>query len=341
MTRASQRRSIRIFRDSSDIAASLLCLLDITLFLATLGCVVLIPNSFVKVIAALGAGLMIARLFVLGHDACHQSLFANRLANRWMGRLIFLPSLTPYSLWEVGHNLGHHVYTNLRGMDYIWTPLTKQEFDALPWWRRQAERCYRSGWGHGAYYLIELWWKKLFFASRAEIPNQRAEFTADSMLVLGFATLWIAGLAGAAFATDQSALLLIGTGFVLPFLVWNCLMGSVIYFHHTHPQLPWYDDIDRWEAARDTGPSTIHIEFGHKLGRILNNIMTHPAHHLDVRIPLYRLEAAQRALAAGELPPQRFTFDFMRSCIRVCKLYDYEAQRWTDFAGRPTSATLS
>jgi omega-6 fatty acid desaturase (delta-12 desaturase) len=58
---------------------------------------------------------------------------------------VFLPSLTPYSLWEVGHNLGHHVYTNLRGMDYVWTPMTKPEFDALPAWRQLAERFYRSG----------------------------------------------------------------------------------------------------------------------------------------------------------------------------------------------------
>jgi omega-6 fatty acid desaturase (delta-12 desaturase) len=98
--------------------------------------------------------LAIARLFVLGHDACHQSLFTRRRVNRWVGRLLFAPSLTPYSLWEVGHNLGHHVYTNLRGMDYVWTPLSKAEFDGMPPWRQRAERFYRSGYGCGAYYLV-------------------------------------------------------------------------------------------------------------------------------------------------------------------------------------------
>jgi acyl-lipid omega-6 desaturase (Delta-12 desaturase) len=340
MTRAAQRRSLRAFRESSDIFATALCLFDISLFVAMLAVVILVPNIFVKVIAALGAGVSIARLFVLGHDACHQSLFTNRIVNRWIGRLVFLPSLTPFSLWEVGHNLGHHVYTNLRGMDYVWTPLSKQEFDALPSWRRLAERYYRSGWGHGAYYLVELWWKKLFFASRAQIANQRPVFTADSLLVLVFGIAWISVLAGAAIATHQNIALLVSTGFVIPFFAWNCVMGSVIYFHHTNPLLPWYDDIDRWEAARDTGPNTIHIEFRSNLGRILNNIMQHPAHHLDVRIPLYRLEAAQRTLGAAAMPRQHFSFRLVRDCVSRCKLYDYDAARWTDFAGRPTGPTL-
>jgi omega-6 fatty acid desaturase (delta-12 desaturase) len=54
-----------------------------------LGAIVLVPNVFVKALLAPVLGLQIARLFVLGHDACHQSLFENRLANRWIGRPSF------------------------------------------------------------------------------------------------------------------------------------------------------------------------------------------------------------------------------------------------------------
>jgi omega-6 fatty acid desaturase (delta-12 desaturase) len=340
MSRAAQRKSIRSFRESSDLKATALCVLDFGLFALALGAVILIPNGFVKVIVSFVIGLQIARLFVLGHDACHQSLFANRELNRWVGRALFLPSLTPYSLWEVGHNLGHHVYTNLRGMDYVWTPLSKAEFDALPRWRQLAERYYRSGFGHGAYYLAELWWRKLFFVSRAEIPTQRPEFTMDSFLVLAFGVAWIGLLAGAAVATQQSAVVLVVTGFVLPFLVWNWVMGVVIYLHHTHPLLPWYDDIDEWEAARDTGCNTVHVLFPGKLGRVLNNIMEHPAHHLDVRIPLYRLEAANRALKGRDQVTQMLSLASIRKCIARCKLYDYDAHQWTNFAGHPTSPSL-
>ena len=340
MSRVAQRKSIRSFRESSDLKAASLCVLDIGLFALLFTAVIVTPNIFVKVIVSLATGLSIARLFVLGHDACHQSLFTNRDVNRWIGRAVFAPSLTPYSLWEVGHNLGHHVYTNLRGMDYVWTPLSKVEFDALPNWRRIAERFYRSGFGHGAYYLVELWWRKLFFASRREIPTQRPEFTADSLLALGFGIAWVAMLVGAALATQQSVVTLLLTGFVVPFLVWNWIMGAVIYFHHTHPMLAWYDDIDQWEAARDTGCNTVHVLFRGKLGRLLNNIMEHPAHHLDVRIPLYNLEAAHRILNEPSQVAQPFTMHLIRDCVSRCKLYDYDAHHWTDFAGRQTSTSL-
>ena len=341
MSRASQRKAIKAFRASSDLKATGLCLLDIGLFTIELAVVIMAANVFVKVLASLALGLQIARLFVLGHDACHQSLFTHRLANRWIGRLLFLPSLTPFSLWEVGHNLGHHVYTNLRGMDYVWTPLSKSEFDTLPAWRRVAERFYRSGFGYGAYYLVELWWRKLFFASRAEIPTERPAFKADSLLVLGFGITWIGALIGAGIATHQSTALLVVTGFVVPFLLWNWIMGAVIYFHHTHPRLAWYNDIDLWEAARDTGCNTVHVLFPAKLGRVLNNIMEHPAHHLDVRIPLYNLEAAHRVLADPAQVTQRFSLQLIKDCVQHCKLYDYEAGHWIDFAGRPSGPALT
>jgi acyl-lipid omega-6 desaturase (Delta-12 desaturase) len=341
MSRAADRKSIRAFRESSNSIAVALCVFDLGLLTAGFVAVVISPNIFEKALASMLLGLQIARLFVLGHDACHQSLFSNRNANRWMGRILFLPSLTPYSLWEVGHNLGHHVYTNLRGMDYVWTPLSKSEFDGLSSSRRMFERFYRSGFGYGAYYLIELWWRKLFFASRAEIATRRPDFFGDSLAVLIFGLAWITGLILAAYATGQSAWPLVLFGFVVPFLLWASLMGAVIYLHHTHPLLAWYDDIDQWDASRDYGCHTIHVQFTHKLGRILNNIMEHPAHHLDVRIPLYNLEAANRSLHVPSQIVQPLSVRSIRDCLTRCKLYDYRSQHWTDFEGRQTSPALA
>src|SRR5690349_12940192 len=59
-------------------------------------------------------GILITRLTVLAHDACHGSLLTTRRLNQIVGRLGFLPSLTPYNLWELGHNTIHHGYTNLK-----------------------------------------------------------------------------------------------------------------------------------------------------------------------------------------------------------------------------------
>jgi omega-6 fatty acid desaturase (delta-12 desaturase) len=333
------KRSVKSFRAKSDLKAAVLCVFDIGVFVAGLVTVIVAPSVWVKLAAGLIMGIWIARLFIIGHDACHQAFFENRRLNRWVGRLVFMPSMTAYSLWEAGHNLGHHVYTNLRGYDYIWTPLTKESFDELTGLQRALERFYRSGFGHWAYYGVELWWKKLVFPSAAHIATRSSAFTTDSATVTAFGVAWVGLLIGAALVTGQSIIGLVVLGFALPFFVWNLLMGAVIYFHHTHPDIIWYGDLDEWEADRDGIRGTVLITFPFKLGRILNNIMEHPAHHLDVRIPLYNIEGAQAELnrSAEGLIEQPLTWNHIRNCTRRCKLYDYEARRWTDFNGTFTS----
>jgi len=334
--RAALKRLIRSFREASDGRAVALLLLDLALFAAAATLTVAVDGIALKLAAGSAMGLQIARLFVIGHDACHQCFVSDRDWNRRIGWIAFLPSLTTYSLWEAGHNLGHHVFTNLRGRDYVWTPFSKPEYDGLPIWRRVLERFYRSGFGHWAYYLIELWWKKLFFPSALEMPGRRDVHRRDSQWVSGFAVIWILALVAAALATRQSPALVVATAFLWPLVVWCGCMGSVIYFHHTHPDLPWYSDAAQWEAERDGVSTSLHLTFPGRLRWILNNIMTHPVHHLDVRIPLYRIDAAQRVLG-DSVREQAFSLAYAVDCTRRCKLYDYDSQRWMDFGGRYTS----
>ena len=77
-----------------------LVVLDFVLFAVGLGLTIASRNIAVQVIAAVLTGFVIARLFILGHDACHQSLTVHRRLNRWLGRLLFLPLLTPYRPWK-------------------------------------------------------------------------------------------------------------------------------------------------------------------------------------------------------------------------------------------------
>jgi omega-6 fatty acid desaturase (delta-12 desaturase) len=103
-------------------------LLDWLVLGVAIASLLVVDAWWVKVFASLVAALWIARLFVIGHDACHGSYTPNKILNKWIGRIAFLPSLTPYSLWEIGHNLAHHGFTNLKGRDYVWTPYSPNEF---------------------------------------------------------------------------------------------------------------------------------------------------------------------------------------------------------------------
>ncbi|MEO5690242.1 MAG: fatty acid desaturase [Burkholderiaceae bacterium] len=315
--------------------------LDLVLFAALLAGTAILRHSALKLLLGSGCGVVIGRLFILGHDACHQSLTRHRTLIRWIGRLVFLPSLTPYSLWEVGHNVVHHGYTNLRGFDFVWQPRTLAEYRALPRTQRALEHVYRSGWAPWLYYLVEIWWKRLWFPNRSAMPTRRRVFLGDSLLVTGFAAAWIAGLVVAAHASAQSTTLLVGAGFVVPFLFWNGLIGFVVYVHHTHSGVAWYEDKRTWAAAQPFVSTTVHLTFRSMMGRVLHNIMEHTAHHVDMGVPLYRLREAQALLEQkleGHIVVQPFSWRWYADTARRCKLYDFTSRRWTDFGGRPTTA---
>jgi len=320
-----------------------LVVVDLALFVATLALVVAIRNPWVKVLAGLVAGYVVGRLFLLGHDACHQSLTPHRRLNRWLGRLVFLPSLTPYSPWEIGHNVIHHGFTNLRHVDFVWQPLSLEEFKALPRTRRTLERLYRSGWAPWLYYLVEAWWKRLWFPRQALLPSRRASVVADGALVTAFALVWMGVLAAAAVATGQSVPLLLATGFALPYVTWAALAGFTVYVNHTHESVAWYGDRDSWSSAQAFLTTSVHIEFGSWVGRSMHNIMEHTAHHTDMTLPLYCLPRAQQRLEQelpGHVVFQRFSWAWYRDTARRCKLYDYERRCWTDFDGRATTRSM-
>lgn len=281
----------------------------------------------------------IARLFVLGHDACHGSLFRRGWANQIAGRAAFLPSLTPYSTWELGHNTLHHGFTNLRGKDYVYAPLTKAAYVALPRWRQQVERIYRHPLGPGLCYAVEVWWKRLWFPQPGAVEPYHRRFFFDSLGTAGLLAAQCAATLAAAERTGQNPLLLTLTAVVVPQVLWNAIMGLVTFQHHTHPDVAWFDDRKQWDPLAAQVENTVHVEFPWLAGKLLGNIMEHTAHHVDVKIPLFRLEEAQKELERhlpGQVPVQRWSWRSYAENCRRCQLYDYEKRRWLDFDGNYT-----
>lgn len=329
------------FAKRSTAFALLLTVFEFLIYGLAIASTVWFENPIMKIVMGMVTGFIIGRLFILGHDACHQSFTDHRRLNRWLGRLLFLPSLTPYSLWDVGHNVVHHGYSNLKGFDFVWCPKTVEEYKAMSRGQRILERLYRSGWCPWLYYLVETWWRRMYFPSRKEMPTRRRVFILDGILVTVAAALWIGALVWAAIATQQSMWLTLFAGFVVPFIFWNGMIGMVIYIQHTHPEIEWYENKEEWAASQPFVSTTVHLTFKYFGRRLLHNIMVHTAHHVDMSIPLYRLPEAQKRLEEmlpGRIVIQYFSWRWYFKCARHCKLYDYANKRWLDFKGAPQPA---
>ena len=322
-------------------------LLAWTLFLANLGVyaaavmgAVALPWWPARLAAAVLAGSAISALFVIGHDAAHGAFTDSRRLNRLIGRIAFLPALHNYSLWQVQHNRLHHRLTNLKSFN-SWSPLTKAEYDRLPAWRRAVERLYRGPLGFAPYYLAERWWRDKFFPRRGRLRRVRAVFWLDFVLLIAYlaAFLGLLALAGS-LLTQTSAAAALLWGFVVPFGVWNALMGATTYMQHTHLRLPWFEAMSEWRRLGQE-ELTVQVQVPRWYGLISHDVMDHPAHHVHPKIPLYRLHAAQlrlNRLLGSRAVIQPFTPGYLLKTLTRCKLYDYREHRWLDFAGRPTSS---
>lgn len=304
-------------------------------WLLGLAMVALVEPLVGKLLGSIFLWVTTLRLFIIGHEACHGAYVPNPRANKIIGRLAFLPSSIPFSLWELGHNVAHHGYTNFRKYDYVWTPLTPEEYAQLPWYKKLLERVYRSGFGPGLYHLLEVWNKRLFFPRKRHLMRQDNKmFLVDNMLITVFAAGWMALLIYSGYATGQSSSLAVALGFILPWLAFAHSFGISIYLHHTHPNVKWYDDKKRWADERGYITTTVHLVMPWPLGPLMLNVMDHTAHHVDMSIPFHKLPPAQKALEdafPGSVVVQKFSWKWYLGMARQCQLYDYQNQAWMSF----------
>jgi omega-6 fatty acid desaturase (delta-12 desaturase) len=126
---------------------------------------------------------------------------------------------------------------------------------------------------------------------------------------------------------------------LLPFLLWNAIMGFVVYLHHTNPAVAWFRNRHEWQRQRAYLTSTACVRLPFGVDRLMHSIMEHTAHHLNPRIPMFRLRAAQAYLHERfpEICELRMNRRSYLDCVRSCKLYDYASHAWLDFDGRVTA----
>jgi omega-6 fatty acid desaturase (delta-12 desaturase) len=323
----------------SSLAAPLL------LFLAVVGayCATVLGILVTGTLAALMlvplCGMLVIALFVIGHDACHQSYTCSRFLNHVIGRVAFLPALHSFSLWDREHNHRHHRFNNIRCLDYAWIPLDPAEYAHASLFQRLKYRLYRNPAGVLLYYLLEIWPQRKLWPRRVLVGRIRPAYIADSVLLAAFvaASLLLIDVGGWFGKSAFEAFVL---AFVLPFLIFQMMFSVAIFLHHTHHDVPWYASVEEWEADGGGVRGTVHVEFPYVFRKIILHIMEHTVHHYAPGVPLYKLGDMQERIERHGPKTWRFSFrEYAAVCAR-CKLFDYATHSWFNFEGRRTSFSL-
>jgi omega-6 fatty acid desaturase (delta-12 desaturase) len=280
------------------------------------------------------AAVVVSGLFIIGHDAAHEALFKSRRLNSVVGHLAMLPSWHVYEAWVLGHNRIHHGHTVREGMDFVWHPVTPEQYGDMGRLQRARHRVEWSWWGAGAYYLREIWFNKMITFNP---PAKWAKsIRRDLIFMFTGVALGMALFGWIGWLTYGSA---VGVGWmivkavVIPFLGFNFVIGSVVHAHHVQPSIRWWSRRE-WTKFRGQVEGTTIMRAPWVLDLFFHSIMVHIPHHVDMRIPFYGLEPAAAAIKA-EYPDvvhdEKLRFrDFVRN-TRACKLYDFADGRWMTY----------
>lgn len=85
-------------------------------------------------ILSLIGGLLVVKLFVLQHDCGHGSFFKDERANKIIGRMLSVLTLTPFAQWTKEHKRHHATCGNLdnRGIGDVYTFTVKEYANFSP-----------------------------------------------------------------------------------------------------------------------------------------------------------------------------------------------------------------
>lgn len=282
----------------------------------------------------LASGFTTSALFVLGHDAAHEALFDSRRLNAVVGRILFLPSLHIYAAWKLGHNHIHHRHTAREHMDFVWHPVTPEQYAAFGPFARLRHRLEWSALGAGFYYLTRIWWSKMIVLR----PPKRfkSDITKDRVLLgvlaAGFA-FGAAVLGGVLHGDFVGAAWMITKIIVGPFLAFCWFIGFTVYVHHINERMPWARRRE-WNKVDAQMRSTSVLRVRKPFDVFFHSIYTHVPHHVDVRIPCYHLDDAQVAIEAAYphlVLDERLRLRSYLATTKACKLFDFEQGRWYSY----------
>ena len=272
-------------------------------------------------------GAFLVRLFVIQHDLGHASFFRSRAASDWIGRVLGVVTLTPYDVWRRTHAVHHASAGNLekRGMGDVLT-LTVAEFRNLSAFGRLRYRLYRHPlvlFGLGPAYLF-------FVRNRLPVGLMRAG-----------TRYWISSMG----TNIAIALILGGIGYlgglavvVVVFVPMTLVAASIgvwmFYVQHQFEETSW-DHEDAWHLHDAALHGSSHYVLPGMLRWFTANIGVHHVHHLQSRVPFYRLtEILNDHPHLAEA--QRLTLRESLSCVGK-QLWDEKSRRLISFAEARTA----
>jgi omega-6 fatty acid desaturase (delta-12 desaturase) len=239
---------------------------------------------------AVPTGLLLVRVFIVQHDCGHGSFFISRRANAIVGRVCSLVTMTPFANWARQHNLHHGNWCNLdphKGADLYSACLTVREYRALSPWRRFLHRLPRHPLIANVLLpplVFLILYRMPFDTPRHWVRERQSVYLTNAALLAMFSIL--------AVTLGWQRVLMIH----LPMMVVASIVGVWLFsLQHRFETARWARQ-ESWNAESASMDGSSWLDLPRILHWLTGNIGFHHIHHLNPRVPNYRLGAAHEAV---------------------------------------------
>jgi omega-6 fatty acid desaturase (delta-12 desaturase) len=279
---------------------------------------------FVAALALPAAGFLV-RTFIVFHDCAHGSLLCTKRANRWVGRFTGLLVLSPYERWRHDHAIHHASSGDLerRGVGDVIT-LTVAEYRMRDRRGRLAYRLIRNPlvmFGLGPVFAMIVGPR---IATRAQRPRMRNSVLSTDVVLVSIvvALCWLIGWQKFLVVWAPAAMLAGSIG------IW------LFYVQHQFEDAYWQPGSD-WDYTEAALRGSSYLRLPKVLQFFTGNIGLHHVHHLNARIPNYRLQRAHDENPIFHQVPTLTLWDALRA-VRL-KLWDEDRGKLVTFAQARTT----
>lgn len=224
--------------------------------------------------------LFLVRIFILFHDCTHGSFMKSKKVMNVLGTIFGILVFTPYKKWKEEHRQHHRTVGNIdkRGIGDVWT-MTVDEYTNTSRFKKLGYMMYRNP------LVLFVIGPVYIFLIGQRLPSKR--MTKELWIDLMINNLGVLGVfLIVTFTVGIKYYILIQ----LPIIAIAASLGVwLFYIQHQYDEVYW-EDTEHWDIldAALKGSSV------YKLPAILNwftgSIGYHNIHHLNAKIPNYRLK---------------------------------------------------
>lgn len=238
-----------------------------------------------RIVSSILAALMLVRVFVIYHDHQHRAILSkSKLADGIM-KVVGILVLAPSSVWKHSHDSHHAHNSKLHGNDLGSYPtMTVERYRASSLKERIRYRVSRHPLtilcGYLTSFIFAMCLAPFFDEPRKHFDGLVSAVVHGALIAL---LVILFGWTGA-FLT-----------IILPFIIAGCLGSYLFYAQHNFPGVTLKDE-DGWTYEGAALESSSFMRMPRILHWFTANIGYHHIHHLNARIPFYRLPEVYQAI---------------------------------------------